>query len=103
MHEDLEELIALEKDIRDQDAEMKITHKFTSDEKKEWWGYGEWIEEPDLVEFEHCGLKCKIVRQAHQEPNTEEFHMFGGYLTGYVSVPENHCKYKKEYDDLNFE
>jgi hypothetical protein len=42
--------------------EIKKTHKFTSEEKLSWLGYGEWVEEPDLVEFEHCGLKCEIIK-----------------------------------------
>lgn len=49
-----------------------------------------WLEEPDEVEFEHCGLKCKILRVKTL-----------GHLCGYVGIPENHRFYKKSYDDLN--
>lgn len=74
---------------------IKETHKFTAEEKKQWWDEGEWCNEPDLVEFEHCGLKCKVVRQAHKEIHAVDFHMFGGYLTGYVSVDKKHPCYAK--------
>lgn len=74
---------------------MKETNRYTSDEKKLWWGYGEWCEEPDLVEFEHCGFKCIVFRQASRE-TCEEFHMSGGHLTGYVAIDKDHTFYGKD-------
>ena len=49
-----------------------------------------WLDEPNEMEFEHCGLKCKILRV-----------LTIGHLCGYVGIPENHRFYKKSYDDLN--
>lgn len=49
-----------------------------------------WLDEPDFMEFEHCGLKCKILRVITM-----------GHLCGYVGIPETHKHYKKGYDDLN--
>ena len=49
-----------------------------------------WIDEPDEMEFEHCGLKCKILRVKTL-----------GHLCGYVGIPEYHRLYKKEYPDVN--
>lgn len=49
-----------------------------------------WLDEPNKMEFEHCGLKCKILRV-----------MTMGYLCGYVGIPETHNHYKKGYDYLN--
>lgn len=80
---------------------MKDTHLFTSDEKIKWWGYGEWVEEPDLVEFQHNGIDCKVMRTAIQEPYAKEFDMFGGYLCGYVRISSDHPYYQKRYEDIN--
>lgn len=55
--------------------------------KLEAWGEGEWIDEPDFVEFEHEGIKCKIIRRA----------LFGNYLCGYVRVPET---FEGDIDEL---
>ncbi len=49
-----------------------------------------WLDEPNEMEFEHCGLKCKILRVKIM-----------GHLCGYVGIPENHRFYKKSYHDLN--
>lgn len=81
----------------------KMTNKFTSEEKESWWGKGEWCDESDLVEFEHFGLKCKVIRQATPEPDTKELHMFGGHLCGYVSIDKDHAYYEKNYSDLDLE
>ena len=57
---------------------MKSKHILTSDEKLKHWGYGEWVEEPDLVEFEHENFKCAIKRMVAPEMN--------GFLFGGVSL-----------------
>jgi len=81
--------------------EKNITYKhlYSSDEKLKWWGYGEWVEEPDEAEFEHNGILCKVIRSvAHEYPNTK--YMFGGHFCGYCRIPKNHVDYdhKKPFD-----
>lgn len=49
--------------ITDEMLEEPGTYILTSNEKLEKWGYGEWIEEPDVYEFEHKGFKCVISRE----------------------------------------
>lgn len=34
-------------------TEENSKHLLTSDEKIKYWGYGEWVEEPDEVFFTH--------------------------------------------------
>ena len=77
-----------------------LTHKFTSEQKLEWWGYGEWVEEPDLMEFTYNGLDCKIVRVVAQEINGS---MFGGHFCGYVKLPENSPFIGKEMGEIDIE
>jgi hypothetical protein len=52
----------------------------------------EWMNEPDFKEFEHAGLKCKIIRQA-----------WSGHLCGYVQVPKDHVHYGVSYNDVEYE
>ena len=78
-------------------------HIFTSEEKLEWWGYGEWVKEPDFVSFFYKGFQCKIVRIALKEPYAREFFMFGGYLNGYVTIPFGHIYYHKKYEDMDID
>ena len=59
-------------------------HHYTSDQKIDWFGYGEWVEEADEVNFFHSRLKCKILRIV--KPDGPDF-MFGGHLCGYVRIP----------------
>ena len=80
----------------------EVIHHFTSDQKLQWWGYGEWVEEPDEVNFDHMGLHCKVIRVSAEEPYAKKFHMFGGYLCGYVKIPEFHPFYGKK-DIFNFD
>lgn len=81
---------------------MKETHLYTSDEKLKWFGYGEWVEEPDLIEFTHHEIKCKIVRTVKKE-SCEEERYFGGSLCGYVIIPIGHELYSKDYQDINID
>jgi hypothetical protein len=78
-------------------------HKFTSEEKIKWWGEGEWVNEPDLVTFEHLGIKCKILRMAIIEPCAKDFHVFGGFLNGYVAIPFDHSLYQNKYEDMEID
>src|SRR5574338_573285 len=68
----------------------------TTDQKLSWWGYGEWVEEPDAISFEYQGLECRIQRIIARETLK---HFFGGHLCGYVKVPDNHLIYGKGWDD----
>jgi len=76
---------------------MEQKHILTSDQKLKAWGYGEWVEEPDEVHFQHNAIACKILRVAHPEDASGEL-LFGGHLCGYVKIPENHPWYN---DDTN--
>jgi hypothetical protein len=75
---------------------MELQYIYTAEKKAEWWGDGEWVNEPDLVEFSHNGIECKIIRQAIQEPCIEKNHIFGGHLCGYVFIPKDHPYFGKE-------
>jgi hypothetical protein len=75
-------------------------HRFSSDEKMEWWGYGEWVEEPDLVKFKYKDIECMVTRVAMEVPYAKDFHMFGGFLNGYVALTADHSFYQKKYEDI---
>lgn len=81
----------------------KRIYRFTPEEKESWWGKGEWVDEADLIQFEHMGIECRIVRMAMEEPCAKEFHMSGGFLNGYVAIPGDHPYWGKIYEDLNIE
>lgn len=76
-------------------------HQFKSEEKLKWWGYGEWVEEPDEVEFEHLGFKCWIRRVGIRELYTTEIHIFGGHLCGYIFIEKKHPWFGKELKELD--
>jgi hypothetical protein len=76
-------------------------HLYTSDQKLEWFGYGEWVEEPDEVIFEHKGVKCMIKRMLAFENCGDAF---GGYFCGYVCIPKNHKNYAKDpFKDFRYD
>lgn len=52
------------------------------------YGYGEWIDEPDKLQFEHMGIKCLILRNE------------SGALCGYCELPEGHKYYAKDYEEI---
>lgn len=81
---------------------MNERHIFSSEEKLNWFGYGEWVEEPDLVNFNHKGFDCRVVRIAIRE-HDESFHICGGYLNGYVRIPSDHPYYQKIYEDMEID
>lgn len=71
----------------------------TAEQKLDWWGEGPWGSEPDLVDFEHHGFRCKIQRKIfHAKDGT----FFGGYLCGYVHIPPDHPWSKFTDDTLEF-
>lgn len=52
------------------------------------YGFGEWIDEPDYMEFTHDGIDCKILRNPEL-----------GNFCGYCKIPEGHQDFGKDYDD----
>jgi hypothetical protein len=64
-------------------------------------GYGEWMDEPDEVNFEYKGFLCQIRRQIAKESVIFGEAYFGGYLTGYVYIPQTHPLYKKSCSEIN--
>jgi hypothetical protein len=77
-------------------------HLYTSEQKLAWFGYGEWVEEPDLYEFAYKNYKCIVIRIVSRD-GPQEKHVFGGYLCGYVQVPTEHPYFGKDYDDMDIE
>jgi len=78
-------------------------HHFTSDDKLKWFGYGEWVEEPDEVEFTYKDHQCKVVRVIEKEPyfgSIGSACIFGGHLCGYVRIPSRHPYYYKRFEDM---
>lgn len=76
---------------------LKQKHPFTSDKKLKWFGYGEWVEEPDLVTFEYRKTKCQI----HRIVKPDGPSLFGGFLSGYIHVREDHSWSCCEYTDID--
>lgn len=71
-------------------------NNYAPEQKIAWWGQGEWVAEPDEVNFDHADLQCKIIRMCVLDGPPEEDHHFGGYLNGYVKIPEGHPLYGKD-------
>lgn len=59
------------------------------EEKLYLFGEGEWMQEPDQLEFEYEGYECEIRRNGV------------GALCGYVKLPKEHPRYEKDYDGIN--
>lgn len=66
-------------------------------------GYGEWLEEPDIIEFEYRGIKCLVIRVLLKEIYAKDECWFGGYFCGYIFLPKEHPLYGKNIEqvDLN--
>ncbi len=79
---------------------MKEKHLYTSEQKIEWFGPGEWVEESDQATFEHAGFKCLVMRGVAADYYGQSF---GGYFCGYVQIPPNHPWYGKAYEDIECE
>jgi hypothetical protein len=73
------------------DRQFKIKHL----------GYGEWIDEPDRIEFEYKGIKCLVIRICKREPCAHEEAWFGGHLCGYIFLPKEHPLYGKDIDEVD--
>lgn len=77
--------------------QIKITkeeHIWTSEEKIKRLGYGEWVEEIDVLGFEYRGYINKIIRVMQREPVSKEEYWFGGHLCGYIQIPDYHPYFK---------
>jgi hypothetical protein len=74
-------------------------HLYTAEEKTLWFGDGEWVKEPDIIAFEHCGLQCKVIRNVQWE-DCEKLHMYGGHLCGYVGIDKDHPYHAKSILDI---
>lgn len=73
--------------------EITEKHRYTSDQKIKWFGYGEWVEEPDEIFFEHIGISCKILRmtglsEVLGDSIGQVETVCGGHLCGYCKIPE---------------
>lgn len=79
---------------------MEQKHLYTSKQKLEWFGPGEWVEEPDEATFEHEGFKCIVCRIVSDECYGQAF---GGHFCGYVQIPPNHPWYGKAYNKIECE
>jgi hypothetical protein len=77
---------------------MKEFYEFSKEKKTKFWKDGEWVNEPDLVIFSHNGFKCTVKRVSAYESNGS---LFGGYLCGYVRIPEDHYLYDKDLDHVD--
>ena len=81
----------------------KEIHHWTTEDKLKWWRYGEWIEEPDEIEFTYLGFECRIIRVATPEPFSKEIHVFGGNLCGYIRIPSDHPYHHKRYEEMDIQ
>ena len=70
--------------------------------KIQQWGDGEWVNEPDIIEFEHKDIKCCLCRNMGWEGHKMD-HLSGGNLCGYVCVPKDHEYFGKEYSQIDIE
>lgn len=68
---------------------MKKEYSLTPDLKLKHWGEGEWVNEPDLVNWEYKNVKCKILRVTIWDGQNKDRLAFG-HLCAYISVPEDH-------------
>lgn len=78
--------------------EYKITqeeHRLTTEQKLKWFGYGEWVEEADTIHLEYKDYKAEIHR-VDPQIKIEERQVAGGYLRGFVMVPQSHPYYGNE-------
>jgi hypothetical protein len=77
---------------------MEEFHKYTEEQKREWFGEGPWVKEPDSATFEHLGIKCLVYRVVKQDGPD---HFFGGHFCGYCLLPDGHPWTGKEINDID--
>ena len=85
----------MKKDYSDQVEVISLHHTITRDQSIEYFGEGEWNDEPDVLTFEHVGFKCLIKRIMKQDGPD---HIFGGHLCGYVEISPDHLIAKLGFD-----
>ncbi len=78
------------------DLEQGI-HTLTSDEKLTAWGLGEWVEEPDELNFDYKGYKCLVERVYSKHDDIIEL----GHLCGYMVVPKGHVWHSKKTEEID--
>lgn len=67
---------------------MKIEIKLSPEDKIKYLGEGEWVYEPDVVEFTYKEYDCRIMRIMALEGFNND-HMFGGHLCGYIKISKD--------------
>lgn len=72
----------------------------SSDFKLKYFGYGEWVEEPDLVLFKYKNLKCQIERYITCEKDIAVKPF--AHLLGFVQIPLEY-PYSDEHLYLNID
>ena len=80
---------------------IKVENHWTREEKLKCCGYGEWLDESDLFEFEYLDYHARVIRILTREPFATEEAYFGGHLCGYVRIPESHPFFRKKDIDLD--
>ncbi len=78
---------------------LNVKNLYSKENKIEWFGEGEWIDEPDCVTFEYKGYKCLIFRVVKKEACNEFY--FGGHLCGYILLPIEHPLYGTCLSEIN--
>lgn len=74
----------------------------TKDMKAEAWGPGEWVDEPDIFEFEHAGFTCFGSRVVALDGLNRDF-LIMGHWCGYVLIPQGHPWHGKEMEQIEAE
>lgn len=70
--------------------------------KKEHWGEGPWIYEPDIFQFVQNGFICIGNRVKEHEGFNNE-HLFGGFWKGYIIVRNEHPWFGKDCHSIECE
>lgn len=70
---------------------MREKHLFSHEFKLKEFGYGEWLEEPDAIEFFYKETRCAILRSPC------------GNLNGYINVDKAHPWFEKEFLEIDVE
>lgn len=87
--------------MNESSAYEEINH-FSINQKLNWFGYGEWVEEPDEVLFTYKDYECKVLRILQQE-ESNPLHFFGGYLCGYIRIPNTHPYHHRIFEKMEID
>lgn len=69
---------------------MKKIELFDRSFKLKHFGYRDWLDEPDEIEFKYRGIKCMVQRVVKREPFAKDEVYFGGHFCGYIFLPKDH-------------